>query len=116
MQLHNGGLWSDGRFKGFITSALRGAMRRWPPKWSCLKDAFVGSKINKKSGRKAKHYKCALCLKEFVAKGVQVDHIKPVGKCDSWDEYIERLFCEGLNLQVLCLVCHKKKTKKENTK
>lgn len=112
----NAGKWSDGRLHGFITRALRSAMRRWPPKWACLADAFTGSKINKKSGRKAKHYKCNQCKKEFVAKGVQVDHIVPIGKCGSWDEYIAKLFCEGCNLQVLCLVCHRKKTKIDNAK
>ena len=102
--------------RGFLTSALRSAMRRWPPKWGALANAFVGSKINKKSGRKAKHYKCAKCLKEFVAKGVQVDHVVPIGKCATWDEYIARLFCEQDNLQVLCIKDHKIKTKKDNAK
>ena len=112
----NNGKWSEGRLRGFITSALRSAMRRWPPKWSTLADAFTGSKINKKSGRKAKHYRCAACKREFVAKGVQVDHIIPIGKCASWDEYIAKLFCEQVNLQCLCIGCHKKKTKKDNAK
>ena len=114
--MHNNGKWTDGRFKGFITSALRSAVRRWPPKWGALADAFTGSKINKKSGRKAKHYRCAACKREFVAKGVQVDHKIPIGKCASWDEYIEKLFCEQDNLQVLCIKDHKIKTKKDNAK
>ena len=111
----NAGKWSDGRMRGFITSALRSAMRRWPPKWSTLKDAFVGTKINKKTGRKAKHYKCSICKKEFVQANVQVDHKVPIGKCSSWDEFITKLFCEQDNLQCLCKGCHKKKTKKENS-
>ena len=89
-------------------------MRRWSPKWDCLKDAFVGSKINKKSGRKAKHYKCNICKKEFVALGVQVDHKIPIGRCETWDEFIMKLFCETDNLQCLCKKCHSKKTKIEN--
>ena len=112
----NNGKWSDGRFKGFITSALRSAMRRWPPKWATLAEAFTGSKINKKSGRKAKHYRCAACKRKFVAKGVQVDHKIPIDKCATWDEYILKLFCEQNNLQCLCVGCHKKKTKKDNQK
>lgn len=112
----NNGQWTEGRFKGFITSALRSAMRHWPPKWACLAAAFTGSKVNKKSGRKAKHYKCAICFREFVAKGVQVDHIIPIGKCGSWDEFIAKLFCEQVNLQCLCIKCHKAKTKKDNAK
>lgn len=114
--MRNGGKWTEGRFKGFVTSALRSAMRRWPPKWATLAKAFVGSRINPKSKRLAKHYRCAGCNKLFVAAGVQVDHKMPIGTVGSWDAFIERLFCEVDNLQVLCKSCHKKKTKKERAK
>jgi 5-methylcytosine-specific restriction endonuclease McrA len=109
----NGGRWTEGRYKGFITSALRSAMRRWPPKWDALREAFTCTKKNNKTKRLAKHYKCATCKKEYTSTNVQVDHIIPIGSCKSWDEFIERLFCEKDNLQVLCKLCHKKKTKKE---
>ena len=112
--MRNGGEWTEGRYRSFITSTLRGGMRRWPPKWVALKEAFVGKKINKKTGKQAMHYKCASCKKHHVAKDVQVDHIHPVVDPAtgfvSWDVYIDRLFCEGENLQVLCSTCHKKKT------
>lgn len=111
--MHNGGRWSDGRFRGFITSSLRGAMRRWPPKYEALKDACVGQKENKKTKRMAKHYECASCHKEFTQPNVEVDHIVPIGSCKTWDEFINRLFCEKDNLQVLCKPCHKIKTKEE---
>jgi ribosomal protein L44E len=79
-----------------------------------IKEAFVGKKINKKTGKQAMHYKCAACKKHHVAKDVQVDHIHPVVDPTtgfvSWDVYIDRLFCESYNLQVLCSTCHKKKT------
>jgi 5-methylcytosine-specific restriction endonuclease McrA len=61
----------------------------------------------------AKHYKCASCEKEFTSTNVQVDHIEAIGSCSTWDEFIDRLFCEKENLQVLCKPCHKIKTKKE---
>lgn len=112
----NGGRWTEGRFRGFITSALRSAFRRWQPKYETLAAGFVGSKINKKSGRVAKHYECALCGGEFPQSGVQVDHKVPIGSTASWDEFVEKLFCESDNLQVLCIPCHKKKTKKDNKK
>lgn len=112
----NNGQWSEGRFRGFVTSALRAAVRRWPPKYEALKKAFVGSKINAKSGRKAKHFLCAGCDKEYVQANVQVDHKIPIGSCKTWDEFVEKLFCEADNLQVLCLKCHKIKTKKERSK
>ena len=63
------------------------------------------------------HYKCAMCKKHFVAADVQVDHILPVVSPTqgfvSWDLFIDRIFCEKENLQVLCKLCHKVKTEEE---
>ena len=113
----NGGEWTDARFRSFVTSALRAASRRWPPKYKALKEAFVGRKENKKTGKLAMHYKCAKCKKHFVAVDVQVDHIHPVVDPKvgfiGWDSFIDRIFCEIENLQVLCKPCHKVKTEKE---
>lgn len=63
------------------------------------------------------HYTCKACKKEFPAKDVQVDHVKPVveprvGFVD-WNTFIERLYVEAKKLQVLCKACHKKKSNKE---
>lgn len=112
----NGGQWTEARFRGFVVSALRGAFRRWQPKYDTLKSAFTTQKTNEKTGRLAKHYRCAKCKKDFPQSNVQVDHIDPIGSCATFDEFVERLFCEKENLQVLCKPCHKKKTKKENKK
>lgn len=113
----NGGEWTDSRFRSFVTSALRAASRRWPPKYKALKEAFVGRKTNKKTGKLAMHYKCAKCKKHFVAADVQVDHVLPVVDPKvgfvSWDDFINRIFCEIENLQVLCKPCHKVKTDEE---
>jgi 5-methylcytosine-specific restriction endonuclease McrA len=116
-QVRNSGAWTEGRYRSFITSTLRGGMRRWPPKWEALKDAALGRKVNKKSGKLAMHYKCAACAGEFTSTNVEVDHKEPVVASTgfvSWDVYIDRLFCEKENLQVLCKPCHKAKTKEEN--
>jgi 5-methylcytosine-specific restriction endonuclease McrA len=113
----NGGEWTDARFRSFVTSALRAASRRWPPKYKALKEAFVGRKENKKTGKLAMHYKCAKCKKQFVAADVQVDHVLPVVDPKvgfvSWDDFINRIFCEIENLQVMCKPCHKVKTEEE---
>ncbi len=115
--LRNDGEWTEGRYRSFITSTLRGGMRRWPPKWKALKEAELGRKTNKKSGKLAMHYRCACCKDEYTAKDVQVDHMEPVVNPTtgfvSWDVYIDRMFCEKSNLQVLCTTCHKVKTKEE---
>jgi len=116
----NGGEWTEARYRSFITSALRSASRRWPPKYSALKAALIGRKENKKTGKLAQHYKCAVCVGEFVANDVQVDHIYPVVDPDvgfvSWDKYIENMYCEEVSFQILCLSCHKEKTLREKLK
>lgn len=115
--MHNGGKWSEARYRGFIISALRAASRRWPPKFEVLKEAKTEKKVNKKTKRLAQHFLCAACQKEFTATNVQVDHIEPIipphTGFTTWDDFIKRLYCEKSNLQVLCKGCHLIKTKKE---
>jgi len=111
--------WTAARFRSFVVSALRTATRRWPPKLKALKAAYIGRKVNQKTNKMAMHYACASCDIHFVAKDVQVDHIFPVVEPNvgfvDWDTYINRLFCEKENLQVLCKPCHAEKTALEKT-
>lgn len=113
----NGGTWTEGRYRSFITSTLRSGARRWPPKYETLNLAKTEKKVNTKTGRIAQHYTCNGCGGEFTAKDVQVDHIEPVVDPNkgfiSWDVFIERLFCERNNLQVLCKTCHLAKSNLE---
>ncbi len=113
----NDGEWTLARFNSFVKSALRSASQRWPVKYKVLSEAYVGQKINESSGRLAKHYKCKSCEKDYPAKNVQVDHVKPiidpVQGFTTWDEVIYNMFCERDNLQVLCKTCHDTKTKSE---
>jgi len=113
---YNGGLWTEGRFNSFVTSILRSGSRRWGPKYSTLNSAKTERKLNPKSGRPAQHFACASCGNDFPAKQVEVDHIIPIGTEKTWDEFINGLFCEADNLQVLCKTCHKAKTLKEKKK
>jgi 5-methylcytosine-specific restriction endonuclease McrA len=115
--MRNNNQWTESRYRSFIISALRAASRRWPVKWAVLKDAAVGKQKNISTGKLAEHYKCASCGNIFPAKEVVVDHIDPVVDPKkgfvSWDDYIERMFCEAEGLQVLCKPCHKVKTDEE---
>lgn len=115
--MYNNGQWTVARFNSFIKSALRSASQRWPPKYTALKKASVGKKVNWKTGRLAQHFKCNSCDGEFPQKEVQVDHIKPiidpVKGFTSWDDVIHNMFCEEDNLQVLCKDCHVTKTTAE---
>ena len=98
---------------------LRSGSRKWPPKYETLNLAKTEKKINPASGRLAQHYKCNACKEEFTSANVQVDHKKPVVNpklgFTTWDDYVDALFCEKNNLQVLCKECHKEKTKKEKS-
>ena len=109
--------WTEGRRNAFIMSTLRSGTRRWPPKWEVLDLAKRDKKINPKTGRLAQFYRCAACDEDFTSTQIEVDHIRPVVDPKvgfiSWDEIIKNLFCPAENLQVLCIPCHKKKSKEE---
>ena len=104
----NGGLWTEARFVSFVKSALRGA--RWPQKYECIKQAFVGMGINPRTGRACKLHKCPDCGGLFPQNGMQADHITAVigpEGFQTWDLFISRLFCEADGFRALCKACHK---------
>lgn len=111
------GEWTQSKFNSFIKSSLRTASVRWAPRYTTLNDAFVGVKVNVKTGRMAKHFECVMCCEHFPQKDVEVNHkipVVPVEGFDSWDQVIERLFCEKDGLEVLCKPCHRVVTAEEN--
>src|SRR5690606_20468873 len=64
------------------------------------------------------HWQCSCCSKWFDNdKRMEVDHIKEIGGVEGftgdWNETIRRIFPRPVSehLQVLCHVCHSKKTK-----
>lgn len=63
-------------------------------------------------------WKCEKCeAYPLGPKERQIDHVvevDAVGAWDGWDHFIARLFCPAEGLQVLCLVCHKEKTKRNS--
>ena len=64
-------------------------------------------------------YQCNECKQWYPEKNINVDHIIPAGtlRCSNdLPGFVERLFCESDNLQVLCSACHDKKTKDEKSK
>lgn len=113
----NSNTWTEARYRSFIKSLLRSGSRKWGPKNKALKNAFTTRKTNKKTGRMAQHFECSHCEKDFPSKDVQVDHIEPVINPHtgfvSWDDTIERMYCEIEGFQVLCKPCHKIKTDEE---
>jgi 5-methylcytosine-specific restriction endonuclease McrA len=112
-----GGVWTSARYWSFIRSALRKAWMRYPVKQQALKAARRNSQSD---NRRLKYeYQCNACKGWFEGKEVQVDHIKPAGSLRDYKDlpmFVERLFCEPDNLQVLCKPCHLIKSKQERKK
>lgn len=91
----------------FAKGALRRASLMWKPISECRQNAR----------RERGKYECAMCHELFGPKEVQIDHIFPVIDImkgfTTWDDYIDRLFCDVENLACLCKTCHASKTAAE---
>lgn len=110
------GAWTESKFNNFIRNQLRSGTRKWAPIQKVKKEANVRRGV----------YLCAGCKKEVPnttkegrarKTNIFVDHINPIVNPEtgfvSYDEYINRMFCEKENLQLLCKKCHDVKTKEE---
>ena len=110
----NNGTMTESAFWSFIRSALRNKSRWWKPITECKLKArrpYTGSNKRLKF-----EYQCNQCKNWFPDKKINVDHICPAGSLKSAQDlpdFIERLFCEVDNLQVLCEKCHDRKTADE---
>lgn len=116
----NGNRWTEAQFTSFIKGNLRRVTSKWGPIADCLKNART----------RRGFYICNGCKEEVPAsirddngkrvKNAIVDHIDPIIDPDigwvSWDETINRMFCEQDNLQVLCHSCHKVKSDDEKAR
>lgn len=113
----NAGTMTEAAFWSFIRSALRQKSRFWKPIKQCKDNAkrqYWGTNKRQKF-----EYQCATCKKWFAEKHINVDHIKPAGSLNNAQDlpaFVETLFCEVDNLQVLCSSCHNVKTQLEKKK
>lgn len=99
-----------------IQNQLRKASIIWSGRKLALENARIKrfEKFTKKGSKPIYKYywQCANCKELFRDQAqVEVDHIVEVGPFNNdWNDWIGRLFCGQDNLQVLCTVCHLKKT------
>lgn len=106
-------------------SAIRSALRRTFSRSPLVREVLLAVRRErpwyKKDGSAASkprvEFLCSQCGQWHMGKEIQVDHVSPVvdptlGFID-WNTFVDRLFCDSLNLAVICKVCHKNKTNKE---
>ena len=113
----NAGTMTESAFWSFIRSGLRQKSRWWKPITECKMKARRPYKGPNK--RQKFEYQCNTCKLWFPEKKINVDHMVPAGSLNTGQDlpgFVERLFCEQENLQVLCETCHDKKTKLEKQK
>ena len=113
----NAGTMSESAFWSFIRSGLRQKSRFWKPITQCKMAARRAYKGPLK--RQKFEYQCNVCSNWFPEKKINIDHIQPAGSLRCAQDlpgFVERLFCEIDNLQVLCQGCHDIKTKQEKNK
>ena len=108
----NNGTMTESAFWSFIRSTLRQKSRFWKPILQCKMNA---RRLYKGTNKRQKYeYQCNMCKNWFIEKKINVDHVVPAGTLTTAQDlpgFVERLFCEVDNLQVLCEKCHDKKTK-----
>jgi hypothetical protein len=97
--------------KNFAIAGLRRQSYKWPARSEALRNGKIGRN----------QYICKMCsaTKVYGRKDIQLDHIDPIVPLTGWvsfDSFIDRLFCETKDLQVLCKAHHKEKTDKERKK
>ena len=110
----NSGTMTESAFWSFIRSALRQKSRWWKPITECKMKARRPYKGPNK--RQKFEYLCNSCKAWFPEKQINVDHIVGAGSLNCGQDlpgFVDRLFCEQDNLQVLCTTCHDHKTKLE---
>jgi hypothetical protein len=112
----NNGQWTEARYTSFIKSLLRKGTQRWGPKNEVLKEARVDKGVYFCQGCQC-NVPVTVKVGNKRVRNVFVDHkdpiIDPETGFTTWDEYIENMFCEKDNLQVLCGACHDFKTSEE---
>ena len=94
--------------KSFVIASLRRSSYRWTERNKALTRARIQRGL----------YKCESCGVETKKSNIQLDHIYPIvptSGFDSWDGYINRLFCKAEGYQAICKACHSVKSMTENT-
>ena len=112
------------RLKGLIRKISSQTLRNEVLK----RDGFYCEGYDARGARRKniRRFRCSDCGKTFAREEVEVDHIEEVGefkiegpvrntkygdcRVTNWQEWMDRLFCNLDNFQILCTSCHDAKT------
>lgn len=104
---------------------IKGGIRRVFSRSELRKSVIDGSRINHKDANRPRVTKwsyCNDCDKFIPTYLMEVDHVVPIVPITSsleemtWDEIVNRIWCDAHNLRAMCKDCHKLKTKEETKK
>lgn len=104
--------------RNLIKGAIRRVFSRSDLRRKALQ-ASVTDHIDPSRKRVTRWSKCTKCGKLEPSYLMEIDHIDPVvpeGKSledMTWDELVDRVWCDERLLQAICKPCHKDKTKAE---
>lgn len=100
---------TEAQFISFVKGHLRRASRWWKPISDTIKDARVAKGVYLCNGCK-QHVTKSVVIDGKRTNNIFCDHVDPIVSVEdgftSWDNFVENLFCESQNLQVLCKSCH----------
>ena len=106
--------------RGLIKGALRRVFSRSDLRKTAVDKSLVKNYHDPLRIRVKRWSICPECQEYIPTYKMQVDHISPVIKLTeslddiSWDQLVDRLWCEEDNLVAICTECHKVKSKNEN--
>jgi 5-methylcytosine-specific restriction endonuclease McrA len=104
--------------RNLVKGAMRRVFSRSELRQQVLKRNLI-EHSDPKRPRVKKWAWCEVCGEVLPAYTMAVDHRIPLVPIDktledmSWDEVVERLWCDVSNLQLICTPCHKLKSSQE---
>lgn len=106
--------------RNLLKGAIRRIFSRSELRKQILDKSLVKDYLDPSRKRVTRWSKCPECEKLTPTYLMQVDHevpiIRPTETLEalSWDEVVDRVWCDERNLRAICVDCHKVKTKVEN--
>ncbi len=104
--------------RNLIKGAIRRVFSRSELRQSVLEAARIDH-FDPERPRVTKWCRCSECKQPVARYQAEVDHTDPIVPVNkslemmTWDEIINRIFCNKNNLRLVCKLCHTVKTKAE---